>query len=387
MDADKILTTGLVLAYNLMKKHYITKPILPDLDEFRGILSEIWDTRQLTNSGPYLKRFEKELTAYLGVEHLSTFCNGTIALMTALKALGIKGEVITTPFTFAATVNVLNWMDITPVFCDINPNTMCIDANQIANKITANTSAIMPVHVYGIPCDTEAIEHIASHNKLKVIYDGAHTFCEDLIDTYGCGDATILSFHATKMFHTIEGGALITRDEPTDQNGRLLKNFGIIDEETVKVAGINGKMNELQSVIGLMNLGIINEELNKRSLLRKKYDDVIEGLTGITSFSHLQKSEFYYPIKIEGEKYGKTRDALYETFRKNNIFVRKYFYPLCSEYEFFKHLATSQKENLLVAHDTAEKILCLPFYGDMPNDAFTKVVKILEENCNYYADN
>ncbi|MDH5570765.1 MAG: DegT/DnrJ/EryC1/StrS family aminotransferase [Gammaproteobacteria bacterium] len=363
-----------------MSKHYITKPILPEFDEFSNALFEIWGTRQLTNSGPYLKRFEKALSTYLGVESVSTFCNGTIALMTALKALGVKGEVITTPFTFSATVNVLDWINATPVFCDIDPDTMCIDASKIVGKITPQTTAIMPVHVYGIPCDTNAIERIAKKHNLKVIYDGAHTFGENITDTYSCGDATILSFHATKMFHTIEGGGLITKDKLIDQKGRLLKNFGIVDEDTVKLAGINGKMNEVQSIMGLMNLNLIDEELAKRSALRAKYDEVIDDLPGVKNFSHLQKSEFYYPIKIEADQYGKTRDQLFNAFREDGIYVRKYFYPLCSEYDFFKHLPSSRKENLIVAHDVSEKILCLPFYGDMDVDIFSKVVNILKEN-------
>lgn len=365
-----------------MSKTYITKPILPDFDDYSSSLKSLWESRYLTNHGPFVQKLESNLRDHLRVKNLSLINNGTSALMLALKALDIKGEVITTPFTFAATNTVFSWLGITPVFCDIDTETLCIDPKKIEEKITDKTEAIMGVHVYGIPCAVKEIKEIAKKHNLKVIYDAAHTFGPQNHEIYTYGDATILSFHATKLFHTVEGGAIITPDESLSKKINLLRNFGIENEESIPFAGINAKMNELQAIMGLENLKILPDELEKRQKVKTIYNNALNVKKGLKLISSLSNNLFYYPIQINAQDYGISRDALAKKLSENNIIARKYFFPLCSDLPFFKDLPSSRKENLENAHQASEEILCIPFYGDLEQEKLTKIINIVVNKQN-----
>ena len=369
------------------KNIYVTQPLLPKLEDFQIQLEEIWESKQLTNAGCKHNLLEQELQKHLKVPNVSLFNNGTIALLTALKALDLPygSEVITTPFTFAATPHCISWNGLNPVFCDIEPNTMCIDANKIESLITEKTSAILAVHVYGFPCDVKKIQEIADKYNLKVIYDGAHVFSTE-IDGVGIGnfgDITMFSFHATKLFNTVEGGCLTYKDESLVKKIYNLRNFGIQSEELVEEVGINGKMNEIQASVGLLNLNLYKEEQEKRKTLREFYDSELSKIKGIRipkMPKNTSDSYQYYPIIIE-EDYPLTRNELYDKLKKENIFARKYFYPLCSDYECYKNLPSSCVENLSVANKYKNRVLTLPFYGDLEEEFRVKIIKLIKINC------
>ena len=366
------------------KPIYVTRPIFPDLKEFSRKLKDIWDSQWLTNNGPQHNLFEKELTAVLGVNNISLFNNGTIALMVACQSLRLSGEVITTPFTFPATPHVLTWNNIKPVFCDIDPETMNIDADKIESMITPKTTAILGVHVFGIPCEVDKIRNIADRYGLKVIYDAAHAFGTEIngkgIGTYG--DLTMFSFHATKLFHTAEGGALAIKTPEHKKEIDFLKNFGIKNEEEVVMPGINGKMNELQAALGLINLKYIDAERKKRQNISKTYCTLLKDIEGLTlphEPNAVKNSYQYFVIRINKKTFGKSRDYIYSKLKKYNVFTRKYFYPLCSDYPCYKELPSASPASLSVAQTTSKEVLSLPFYGALSVDDAERICNIIRE--------
>ena len=352
-----------------MKNIYVTQPSLPPLEEFIPYLSKIWESKWLTNAGPYHQQLESELAEYLGVEHLSLFTNGTIALVTALQALRITGEVITTPYSFVATAHSILWNSIKPVFVDIDPISFNLDPAKIESAITSSTTAIMPVHCYGNPCDVERIQKIADNYGLRVIYDAAHAFG---IRYKGAsllkhGDLSVLSFHATKVFNTFEGGAIICPDAKTKQRVDYLKNFGFADEVTVVAPGINGKMNEIQAAFGLLQLRYVDAAITARKHIDERYRKGLSGIVGITPFKPLADStqnHSYFPILVD-DGYPMSRDALYQLLKDQGIMSRRYFYPLISEMPMYRGLPSASPERLPVAKITAERVLCLPIYPDL----------------------
>lgn len=367
------------------KKIFVTSPLLPDIEDVYSEIREIFDSKWLTNMGEKHKNLELALKNELKVKNLSLFNNGTIALLTAIKALKLPfgSEVITTPFTFAATPHSIVWNGLKPVFCDIEPNTMTIDPNKIEELITPNTSAILGVHVYGFPCDVEAIQKIADKHGLKVIYDAAHCFSTEIngrgIGTFG--DISAFSFHATKLFNTIEGGALTYNDDSMDRKIYNLRNFGIRNEEVVEEVGINGKMNELQAAFGLLNLKIYKKEKEKRAKLKEFYDNEISKIKGIKIPKMPQgvtNSYQYYPVVIEDD-YPISRDEIYGRFKLENIFTRKYFYPACNDYECYKNELSVKLQELPVTNDLKKKVLCLPYYGGLEKETAEYIVTRLGE--------
>jgi len=366
---------------------YITRPLLPDLDEMKKKLQEVWDSQWLTNVGPQHRFFEERLKDVLKVPNVSLFNNGTIALIIACTSLRLAGEVITTPFTFPATPHVLSWNGIKPIFCDIDPVNMNIDAKKIESLITPQTTGILAVHVFGNPCDIFSIQEVADRYGLKVIYDAAHAFGVE-IDGEGIGnfgDISMFSFHATKLFHTAEGGSLTFTSKDLKPRIEFLKNFGIKNEEEVVMPGINGKMNEIQAVIGLLVLDIIDTERNKRKNLLDVYKECLKNLDGISFGNNINNSTLdfkpsyqYLIIRIEEKQFGKSRDYVYEKFKKYNVFSRKYFYPLCSEYACYHQLPSSSSRNLPIAHKVVSEVLCLPFYGGLSVEDVEKICDILK---------
>lgn len=362
---------------------YITRPILPDLEKLFEKLKEVWISQRLTNRGPQHEIFEKELLNVLKVPYLSLFNNGTIALIVACQSIRLSGEVITTPFTFPATPHVLSWNNIKPIFCDIDPVTMNIDPDRIESMISPRTTGILAVHIFGTPCDVVKIQEVADRYGLKVIYDAAHAFGVEIGGTGigNFGDISMFSFHATKLFHTAEGGALAYNDENLKPRIDLLKNFGIKNEEEVVMPGINGKMNEIQAAIGLLVLKYVEEERNKRRILIKTYKECLKDIEGV-SFSvelpDVNSSCQYFVIRINEELFGKSRDYVYDKFKEYNIFTRKYFYPLCSEYTCYKQLPSSSPSNLPVAGKTASEVLSMPLYGGLSEDDVEKICNILK---------
>ena len=358
----------------IKEKIFVTQPLLPEIKVFEEEIEEIWKTKWLTNMGEKHNSLENELKNVLKVPNVSLFNNGTIALLTAIKALDLPygSEVITTPFTFAATPHCIAWNGCKPIFCDIEPDTMTIDTNKIENLITPNTSAILGVHVYGFPCNVEKIQDIANKHNLKVIYDAAHAFSTE-IDGVGIGnfgDITMFSFHATKLFNTIEGGCLTYKNDNLKRRIYNLRNFGIQSEELVEDIGINGKMNELQAAMGLLNLKIYRNEQKKRKIIKETYDKGLEDIKGIRipkMPSNTTNSYQYYPVVIEDE-YDKTRDELYDMFKSRNIYTRKYFYPACHDYECYKNDITVKTARLRTTDSLKHKVLCLPFYGSLDLD-------------------
>ena len=375
----------LIHEYRLADPVMVTQPTMPDLDDYHATLREVWERRWLTNDGELHRELEQRLAEYLDVEHLSLFCNGTIALMVALQALDIeRGEIITTPFTFPASVHVLHWQRIHPVFCDIDENTFCLDPDRIEQLIGPETRAIMAVHVYGIPCNVEAIQRIADAHGLRVIYDAAHAFGvrhkDRSILTYG--DISALSFHATKLFSTGEGGALISNTDTQKKHIDLLKNFGIADEETIVAPGINGKMSELQAAYGLLQLKMVDQEIARRSNLSHIYQDELKNIPGISIQDNMPDTErnyAYFPILIDEESYGSNRDELYNLLKKFNIYSRKYFSPLCSQYPCYSALPSAAVGNLPVADRISRQVLCLPIYGGMEAETAARVARIIKE--------
>jgi len=362
---------------------YVTQPALPPLEEFQPYLEKIWESKWLTNNGPFHQELEKKLADYLGVEHLALFANGTLALVTALQALRITGEVITTPFSFVATAHSLLWNGIKPVFVDIHPETFNLDPEKIEAAITSHTTAIMPVHVYGRPCDVEKIQRIADIYGLKVIYDAAHAFGVNYKGNsiLKHGDLSTMSFHATKVFNTFEGGAIVCPDNKTKERIDDLKNFGFHDEVTVVAPGINAKMNEIQAAFGLLQLKHIDEAINRRKEIDSIYREELSRIKGISLPPLPPDTKYnyaYFPILIEKE-YPLTRDGLNDKLRQHGIFPRRYFYPLISDFPMYRGLPSASKTNLPVANKIADKVLCLPIYPTLKSDEQQKVIKIIKE--------
>ena len=360
----------------------VTSPLLPDLKEFEKMLEDIWDRKWLTNNGYYHKELEKALAEYLGVPYISLFTNGTLPLITALQALRITGEVITTPYSFVATTHSLWWNGIKPVFVDVDEKTGNIDPDKIEAAITPKTTAIMPVHVYGTPCDTKRIQEIADKYGLKVIYDAAHAFgvWQDGKSILEAGDMSTLSFHATKVYNTVEGGALICHDEATKKRIDYLKNFGFAGETEVIAPGINSKMDEIRSAYGLLNLKQVDKAIENRKKVAEKYKKALKDVEGNRYLEDIEGKKhnyYYYPIFIDEEKYGMSRDALYAKLKDNNILGRRYFYPLISEFTTYKGLESSRKENLPVAHKLADSVICLPMYADLTDEDVERIVEIV----------
>lgn len=373
---------GIKLASSAMEKPvYVTQPYLPPLEEFIPYLQEIWDKKILTNAGPFHNQLEDALCEYLGVKHLALFTNGTIALVTALQALRIAGEVITTPYSFVATAHSLLWNGVKPVFVDIDPRTLNLDPARIEAAITPQTTAIMPVHVYGHSCDVEAIEKIANNYNLKVIYDAAHAF--GVQDGGGSilrhGDLSVLSFHATKVFNTFEGGAIVCPDAKTKQRIDHLKNFGFVDEVTVVAPGINGKMSEVNAAFGLLQLRYLQQALSRREEIDAVYRQKFEGLKGIQCLNHANEkvsNHAYFPVLVQGD-YPLSRDALYQRLKEHGIHARRYFYPLISDFPMYRGMPSAQRGNLPVAADVAAKVLCLPIYPALRTEEQQRVIDIL----------
>jgi len=363
---------------------HVTQPDLPELEDFVVSLKKIWRSKWLTNNGEFHQKFEKELADYLGVKYVSLFANGTLALISALQVLRISGEVITTPYSFIATTHALWWNDIKPVFVDIEPATCNIDYQKIEAAITPKTTAILPVHVYGNPCEVSEIERIAYIYGLKVIYDAAHAFGVKINDQsiLNFGDLSILSFHATKSFNTIEGGAIICHDEKTKKRIDYLKNFGFADEVTVIAPGINAKMNELQAAYGLLQLKTFDEHIAKRKKIAERYRKLLTGIQGIRYLEDIENVKYnhaYFPVFVNDDYY-LTRDDLYYKLQKNNIFGRRYFYPLISEFPFYRGFPSSRPSNLPVAMEISNQVVCLPIFPDLSLTSVERIVEIIKQN-------
>ena len=394
----------------------VTSPLLPNLDEFHEELKKIWDCKWITNNGSYHKKLEAALAEYLGVPYVSLFTNGTLPLLTALQALRITGEVITTPYSFVATTHSIWWNGCKPVFVDIDPATGNIDPDKIEAAITPKTTAIMPVHVYGKPCDVRRIKEIADTYGLKVIYDAAHAFAleipkheadykrafdetrnalepckpvkreEQKVETESIlnwGDMSTLSFHATKVYNTIEGGAMIMHDLATKKRIDDLKNFGIHDEVTVVGPGINSKMDEMRSAYGLLNLRQVDAAIAARQQVAIKYREALRDVEGITFFDDMpgvRHNYSYFPIFIDEKAFGMSRDALYAKMRAANVLGRRYFYPLISEFSTYRGLESARPENLPNAHKMANSVLCLPMHHGLSEDDIKRILDLIINN-------
>ena len=360
------------------KPVYVTQPFLPPMEEFTPYLQKIWNNKILTNGGPFHQQLEKELCDYLGVKHISLFTNATVALVTSLQALRITGEVITTPYSFVATAHSLLWNGIKPVFVDIHPRTLNLDPAQIEAAITPQTTAIMPVHCYGHPCDVDAIQRIAEVYNLKVIYDAAHAFgvkchCGSVLNH---GDLSVLSFHATKVFNTFEGGAIVCPDAKIKQRIDHLKNFGFVDEVTVVATGINGKMSEINAAFGLLQLKHLDTALARRKEIDQAYRAALKDVKGITCLNgdaEAVSNNSYFPILVEPD-YPLSRNGLYEKLKSNNIYARRYFYPLISDFPMYRRMRSASHGNLPVASAAAEKVLCLPIYPRLSEEEQNRVI-------------
>ena len=364
------------------KSIYVTQPALPPLEEFIPYLEKIWQSKILTNDGPFHKQFEKKLAEYLGVKYLSLFANGTLALVTALQALRITGEVITTPFSFVATTHSLWWNSIKPVFADIDPFYFNLDPCKIEAAITPQTTALMPVHVYGNPCNVEAIQKIADKYGLKVIYDAAHAFGvkKNGNSILNYGDLSVMSFHATKTFSTFEGGAIICQDEKTKQRIDFLKNFGFADEVTVVAPGINAKMNEIQSAFGLLQLKYVDSYIEKRKNIAEAYRQLLSGATGLKMLNDIEGVRHcytYFPVFIDEKDFGFSRDDVYKKLKRANIFARRYFYPLISQFPTYRGLQSAKSENLTVSSKITEQVLCLPIYPNLKKVDVAKICEVI----------
>ena len=358
----------------------VTSPLLPDLDEFQGLLKDIWDKKWITNNGSYHQQLEKALAEYLKVPFVSLFTNGTLPLITALQALRITGEVITTPYSFVATTHALWWNGIKPVFVDIDPQNGNLDPNKIEAAITPKTTAIMPVHVYGTPCDTKAIQDIADKYGLKVIYDAAHAFGVEINgeSILNAGDMSTLSFHATKVYNTVEGGAMIMHDEKTKKRIDYLKNFGFANEVTVVAPGINSKMDEIRCAYGLLNLKQVDAAIEARHQVAIKYRNALKDVNGIRLWHDVpgvKHNYSYFPIFVDAKKYGMTRDELYFKMRNNNIYGRRYFYPLISSFSTYRGLSGATKENLPISTKMADEVICLPIHHALHDKEIRQVIE------------
>lgn len=360
----------------------VTSPLLPDLDEFNAMLKEIWASKWITNNGSFHKQLEKELAAYLKVPYISLFTNGTLPLITALQGLRITGEVITTPYSFVATTHSLWWNGIKPVFVDIDPATGNIDPDRIEAAITPKTTAIMPVHVYGKPCNTKRIKEIADTYGLKVIYDAAHAFGVEVNgeSVLNAGDMSTLSFHATKVYNTVEGGALVMHDAETKKRIDYLKNFGFANEVTVVGPGINSKMDEIRAAYGLLNLRQVDAAIEARHKVAIKYREALRGVEGITFFDDMpgvKHNYSYFPIFVDAEKYGMTRDELYFKMKEQNVLGRRYFYPLISEFSTYRGLDSARLDNLPNAHKMADTVICLPMHHALSENDINKILNCI----------
>ena len=357
----------------------VTSPLLPNLDEFTDSLKEIWESKWITNNGQFHQKLEAALAEYLKVPYVSLFTNGTLPLLTALQALRITGEVITTPYSFVATTHALWWNGIKPVFVDIDPSTGNIDPQKIEAAITPRTTAILPVHVYGKPCDTEAIQAIADKYGLKVIYDAAHAFGVEVNgeSLLNAGDMSTLSFHATKVFNTIEGGAMVMHDEKTKQRIDYLKNFGFANEIEVVGPGINSKMDEVRSAYGLLNLKQVDAAIAARQKVAVAYRKALRNVDGISFWDDMpgvRHNYSYFPIFVDAEKYGMTRDELYVKMKDQGVWGRRYFYPLISEFSTYRGLESSRPENLPNAHRMADTVICLPMHHALSENDLNRII-------------
>ena len=357
----------------------VTSPLLPNLDDFNGMLRQIWTSKWITNNGSFHKQLEKELAAYLKVPYISLFTNGTLPLITALQALRITGEVITTPYSFVATTHALWWNGIKPVFVDIDPATGNIDPERIEAAITPKTTAIMPVHVYGKPCDTKRIQEIADQYGLKVIYDAAHAFGVEVDgeSILNAGDLSTLSFHATKVYNTVEGGAMVMHDEKMKKRIDYLKNFGFANETTVVGPGINSKMDEVRSAYGLLNLQQVDTAIEARHRVAIKYREALRNVEGITFFDDMPgvcHNYSYFPIFVDEKKYGMTRDELYFKMKEQNVLGRRYFYPLISEFTTYRGLDSVRPDNLPNAHKMAASVICLPMHHALSDEDVERIL-------------
>ena len=360
----------------------VTSPLLPNLGDFNEMLKQIWESKWITNNGSFHKQLEKELAAYLKVPYISLFTNGTLPLITALQALRVTGEVITTPYSFVATTHALWWNGIKPVFVDIDPRTGNINPDKIEAAITPKTTAIMPVHVYGKPCDTVRIQEIADQYGLKVIYDAAHAFGVEVDggSILNAGDLSTLSFHATKVYNTIEGGAMVMHDERMKMRIDYLKNFGFANETTVVGPGINSKMDEVRSAYGLLNLRQVDAAIEARHQVAIKYRSALRGVEGITFFDDMpgvRHNYSYFPIFIDAKKYGMTRDELYFKMKEQNVLGRRYFYPLISEFSTYRGLESARPDNLPEAHKMANSVICLPMHHSLSGEDVERVLKCI----------
>jgi len=363
---------------------YVTSPSLPPLDEFVPYLKKIWESKWLTNNGQFHQQLEAALAEYLGVKYLSLFTNGMIALQTGMQALRITGEVITTPFTFVATTHAIHLNGCTPVFCDIEPDTFTLDPEKVESLITPRTTAIVPVHVYGNPCRHEQLKKIADTYGLKLFYDAAHVFGvkKDGVSVANWGDLSMLSFHATKVFNTLEGGALVTNDATLKKRIDFLRNFGFSDEVTVVAPGSNGKVDEVRSAYGLLQLKYVDGEIAKRQSVAAFYREHLKDVPGIRILHDIpgvNHNYGYFPILVDTETYGMTRDALYEKFKANGVYARRYFYPLCSQFPTYRSLPSALPGNLPVAEKTAQEVLCLPIFTGLDDATLDRIVAVIRK--------
>lgn len=366
----------------MINKVTVTQPFLPPLEEFLPYLEEIWTSHILTNGGPFHDVLEQKLCEYLGVKYISLFSNGTLALVTALQTLKITGEVITTPYSFVATTHSLWWNNIKPVFVDIEPDTFNIDPEKIESAITPQTTAILPVHVYGNPCNVVRIKEIADAYGLKIIYDACHTFGVTIkgVPVLNFGDLSVMSFHATKVYNTFEGGAIVCNDESTKKRIDNLKNFGFLNETTVVTPGINAKMNEFQAALGLLQLKHIDRLIEKRKLIANQYREIlktIEGISFIEDMPDVKHCYSYFPIFINNKKYRKTRDEIYEELKRYNIYGRRYFYPLISQFPMYHRLESAQTGKMPIAERVTEQVICLPIYPALREEEILRISKLL----------
>lgn len=365
------------------KSIFVTQPAMPHLDEFVELLKDIWDSKSLTNNGKFHQQLEATLADYLGVKYVSLFSNGTLALISALQVLRVTGQVITTPYTFVATIHSLHWNGIKPVFVDVDPVYGNLDPAKIEAAITPKTTAIVPVHVYGNPADMGKIQKIADTYGLKVIYDAAHAFGVNYKgqSILNFGDLSILSFHATKVYNTIEGGAIICHDEKTKKRIDYLKNFGFAGETTVIAPGINAKMNEVQAAYGLLQLKHHKDNIHKRKVLADIYEQELGNINGIRVLNQnpdANRNYSYYPIFVDEKEYGKSRDELYDYLKSNNIYGRRYFYPLVSEFPMYKGLDSAKPNNLQNAHNIAAQVICLPIYPELKCDIVADIASMIQ---------
>lgn len=361
----------------------VTSPLLPDLNEFGESLREIWESKWITNNGSYHQRLEAALAEYLKVPYASLFTNGTLPLITALQALRITGEVITTPYSFVATTHALWWNGIKPVFVDIDLQTGCIDPNRIEAAITPQTTAIMPVHVYGRPCDTDAIQTIADKYGLKIIYDAAHAFGVEVNgeSILNAGDVSTLSFHATKVYNTIEGGAMVMHDKKMKQRIDYLKNFGFVGETEVVAPGINSKMDEMRAAYGLLNLKQVDSAIEVRHQVALKYRSALQDIKGITFWDDIpgvKHNYSYFPIFVNADQYGMTRDELYHKLKSHNILGRRYFYPLISNFSPYRDFPSAAKENLPIATKIANEVICLPMHHGLSEGEIERIIDCIK---------